>query len=51
MVGVVMAQQYSMKKTEELFGDKSDTAVMKELSQIHDFGTYMPLNKKIFVLG
>ena len=46
MVGVVMAQQYSMKKAKELFGDKSDAAVMKELSQIHDFETYVPLHAK-----
>ena len=43
LVGVVMARQYSMKKTKELFGDKTDTAVMRELNQINDFETYTPM--------
>ena len=43
LVGVVMAQQYIMKKAKELFGDKADAAVMRELNQINDFETYVPL--------
>ena len=43
MVGVVMAQQYSMKKAKELFGDKAGAAVMRELAQINKFETYVPL--------
>ena len=40
---VVMAQQYITKKVKELFGDKADAAVMRELNQINDFETYVPL--------
>ena len=43
LVGVVMAQQYSVKKAKELFGDKADAAVMRELTQISEFETYVPL--------
>ena len=43
LVGVVMAQYYSMKKAKELFGDKADAVVMKELNQINDFETYIPI--------
>ena len=35
IVGVIFAQHFSLKKGLELFGEKSDTAVHKELSQIH----------------
>ena len=35
-----MAEHYSMKKAKELFGDRSDDAIMKELRQIHSFETY-----------
>ena len=38
-----MAQQYSTKKAKELSRDKADVAVMRELSQINDFGTYVSL--------
>ena len=43
VMGVLMAEHYSMKKAKELFGDRSDDAVMKELRQIHSFKTYEPL--------
>ena len=43
LVAVVMAQHYSTKKAKELFGDRSDAAVMKELNQINDFETYVPI--------
>ena len=32
-----------MKKAKELFGDRSDDAIMKELRQIHSFEMYEPL--------
>ena len=38
-----MAQHYNTKKAKELFGDRSDAAVMKELNQINDFETYVPI--------
>ena len=40
---VVMAQQYITKKVKELFGDKADAAVMRELNQINDCETYVLL--------
>ena len=41
LVGVVMAQPYSMNKVKELFGDKADAAVMRELNQVNNFETYV----------
>ena len=38
-----MAQQYSMKKMMELFGDKDDAAITRERNQINDFETYMQI--------
>ena len=43
IIGVLLAKHYSMKKAKELFGDRSDDAVMKELRQIHPYETYEPL--------
>ena len=34
---------YSMKKAKELFGDKADAAIMRKLTQINEFETYVPL--------
>ena len=42
VMGVLLAQHYNMKKAKELFGDRSDKAVMRELSQIHAYETYEP---------
>ena len=36
-----MAQHYIMRKGCELFGDRVDAAIMKELTQIYDFNTYV----------
>ena len=41
LVGVVMAQQYCTKKAKELFGDKVNAAVVRELNQIHYVETYV----------
>ena len=38
-----MAQQFSLKKGVELFGDKAEAATVKELTQIHNMDTYTPL--------
>ena len=35
VIGVLMAEHYSMKKAKELFGDSADDAIMKELKQIY----------------
>ena len=39
IVGGIFAQHFSLKKGLELFGEKSDAAVHKELSQIHKVDT------------
>ena len=48
VVGLVLAQMYSLKKGTEYFGEKVllDEAMLKELSQIDDFKTYKLLHKK-----
>jgi hypothetical protein len=43
VLGLIMIHQYNLKKGLELFGDKAETATVKELKQIHDMGTYVPL--------
>ena len=39
-----MIHQYNLRKGLELFGDKAEAATVKELSQIHEMGTYVPLD-------
>ena len=39
LVCVILVQQYNLKKGLELFGDRAEVAMTKELQQIHDFGT------------
>ena len=36
IIGVILAQQYSVKKGTKLFGDEGRKAVSKELQQMHD---------------
>merc|ERR1711966_512027 len=45
VVGLVLAQMYSLRKGTELFGEKAEQATMTELSQIDDFERYRPLHK------
>ena len=45
IVGVIFAQYFSLKKGLELFGDKADTAVHKELLWIPKIDTYKPVYK------
>ena len=45
VVGLVLAQMYSLKKGTKNFGEKVDEATLKELSQIDDFKTYKLLHK------
>ena len=45
VVGLVLAQMYSLKKGTKNFGEKVDEATLKELSQIDDFKTYTLLHK------
>ena len=46
IVGVIFVQQYSLKQGLELFGEKADTVVSKELTQIHDMETHEPVDPK-----
>jgi hypothetical protein len=39
IVGVVLAQQYSVNKGIQLFGDAAKESVKKELKQLHDYAT------------
>ena len=41
-----MAHMYNLKKGTELFGDKADEAVLKELTEIDDFETYKPVHRE-----
>ena len=40
IMGVVMIENFNMKKGINIFGDMSETAVVKELQKIHDMNTY-----------
>ena len=42
VIGLVLAQMYSLKKGTELFGEKAEQATMTELTQIDDFETSSP---------
>ena len=45
VVGLVLAQMYSLRKGTELFGEKAEQTTMTELSQMDDFETYWSLHK------
>ena len=47
LLGVILVQQYNLKKRLELFGDTAEVATTKELQQIHDFGTYILRDAKM----
>ena len=44
ILGVIMAQQYSLRKGIELFGKRAEVAAVDELSQIHHMATYTPMD-------
>jgi hypothetical protein len=44
VMGVILAQQYSVNKGIQLFGEKAKDAISKELQQLHDYGTYTPIH-------
>ena len=46
LLGVILVQQYNLKKGLELFGDRAEAATTKELQKIHDFDTYVPQDAK-----
>ena len=45
VVGLILAQMYSLRKGTELFGEKAEQATITELSQINGFETYWSLHK------
>ena len=46
IIGVILAQQYSVKKGIRLFGDEGRKAVSKELQQMHDMVAYTPVDAR-----
>ena len=46
ILGVVMAQQFSVKKRLKKFGDEGAEVVTKELLQLHDMQTWKPRGAK-----
>ena len=46
LMGVVLVQQYNLRKVLESFGDRAEEATKNELQQIHDFGTYITMDTK-----
>ena len=46
IMGVILIHQYNLKKGIELFRDKAEDVVMKELQQIHDMDVYVPMDPK-----
>ena len=43
ILGVVLAEQYSINKGIRLFGDRARESIKKELRQLHDYVTYIPV--------
>ena len=46
-MGVVLIENLNMKKDINCFGDRDETAVMKELQKIHDMKTYKPMDESM----
>ena len=44
IMGVVLINHFNTKKGINIFGDRSETAVMKELQKIHDMNTYKQMD-------
>ena len=44
ILGVIMAEQYSIKRGLKVFGKEGEKAVTKELSQMHDMVVYTPVH-------
>ena len=43
IIGVVLVEHYNMKNSLELFGERGEKEVKKELQKIHDMNTYNPM--------
>ena len=41
---VVLVDNFNMKKGIDIFGNRAETPVMKELQKIHDMNTYEPMD-------
>ena len=50
MLGMVLVQQYNLKKVLELFVDQAEEATKNELQQIHEFGMHIPMDAKFISL-
>lgn len=44
VIGVILAQQYSIDKGIKLFGDRARESIRKELHQLHGYRTYTPVH-------
>ena len=44
IMGAVLVEKYNTKKVLELFGERGEKAVTKELQKIHDMNTYDPMD-------
>ena len=44
VTGLIMSNQFNLKKGLELFGDKAEATAGKELQQIHNMDTYTPMH-------
>ena len=44
IMGVIMAEHFSLKKGIKLFGNRAEEATTKELQAIHNMSTYEPLD-------
>ena len=41
---VIMIEHFNVKKGNNLFGNRPNTGVMKDLQKIHDISTYFPMD-------
>ena len=46
LLGLALVNMYNIKKGQELFGERADAAVQKEIKEIDNFQTYEPLHAK-----
>jgi hypothetical protein len=44
VLGMVLAEQYSINKGIRLFGERAKESISKELRQLHDYVTYIPIH-------
>ena len=44
VLGIIMVQQFSLRAGIKKFGEKATESISKELQQIHDMGTYEPVD-------